>query len=145
MRVSIWIGLPVLALGVLLAYFAKELKYASHEVAGIVAVVLFILLSSMALGVGAALVIHWLMNLVAGWFAFVAEMFLSFSLFFIGVGVTAALVGDSWSALHIFLTFLFASTMLFGLAFVSLFGSVWESGKDIGSVLWKRFQKKRKR
>lgn len=145
MRVSIWIGLPVLAIGVLLAYFAKEIMYTSHEIAGIVAVVLFILLSSMALGVGAALVIHWLMNLVAGWFAFVAELFLSFALFFIGIGVTAALVGDMWSALHIFLTFLFGSMMLFGLAFVSLFGSVWESGRDIMEVLWKRFQKKRKR
>jgi hypothetical protein len=49
-----------------------------------------------------------------------------------------------WSALHIFITFLFGSMMLFGLAFVSLFGSVWESGRDVMAVLWKRFQKKRK-
>lgn len=145
MRVSIWLGLPILAVGILFAYFAKEIKFAAHDVAGIVAVVLFILLSSMALGVGAALVIHWMMNLVAGWFAFVAELFLSFALFFIGIGVTAALVGDMWSALHIFITFLFGSMMLFGLAFVSLFGSVWESGRDIMLVLWKRFQKKRRR
>jgi len=145
MRVSIWLGLPILALGILLAYFAKEIKFVAHDVAGIVAVVLFILLSSMALGVGAALVIHWMMNLVAGWFAFVAELFLSFALFFIGIGVTAALVGDMWSALHIFITFLFGSMMLFGLAFVSLFGSVWESGRDVMAVLWKRFQKKRRR
>ena len=76
MRVSIWLGLPILAIGILFAYFAKEIKFVAHDIAGIVAVVLFILLSSMALGVGAALVIHWMMNLVAGWFAFVAELFL---------------------------------------------------------------------
>jgi len=35
--------------------------------------------------------------------------------------------------------------MLFGLAFVSLFGDLWESAKDIIAVLFKRFQKKRRR
>lgn len=145
MRASIWLGIPVLAIGIALAYFAKELKFYSNEVAGLVAVVLFILLSAMALGVGAALVIHWFMNLVAGWFAFAAELFLSFALFFIGVGVTAALVGDSWNALHIFLTFLFSSMTLFGLAFVSLFGDLWESARDILEVLGKRFQRKAKK
>lgn len=141
MRVSIWIGLPVLALGILFSYLAKAIIQTPaitqlQTAAFITATVIFLLISAIFLGSGAAMVIHWIAGFVRHFKAFVAEIFLSFAVFFVGIGVTI-MSRNGWQALHLFFTFLTGSMTLFFLSFISLFGSLKE-----GFTLWtKRFKK----
>ena len=128
MRTSIWTGILTLALGIVLSYLADALIQLQavgpmQTVASMVAAVLFVLFSASMLGLGAGLVIHWIIGFATHWKAFLAELFLSFAIFFIGLGATI-MSRPWWTALQIFFTFLIASTTVFTLSFTSLFGGI---------------------
>ncbi len=144
MRVSIWIGLITLGLGIFLSYLADAMIQtqttgAMQTVASTFASVIFILFSASMLGVGSGLVVHWIIGFAAHWKAFIAEMMLSFATFFVGIGATI-MSGNIWTGLQVFFTFFTASIALFMLSFVNLFGSV---AGGIGKIT-KYFRKKKR-
>lgn len=146
MRPSIWIAIPTLALGILFSYMADSLialqTFGTLQTAsGIVATVLFVLFSAMLLGLGSALFIHWVFGFANHTLAFVAEINLSFALFFIGLGA-ALTIGVPWTALQLFCTFLFGSIILFFLSFITLFGSLGAGAAKITKYLKKRLRKR---
>lgn len=142
MRVSIFIGLFIAALGLFMSYLADELiqthTYSALQLtAKVFAAVLFVSFSATLLGLGAALIIHWLFGFATSWKAFAAELFLSFATFFVGIG--AALVSTPWlTAVHLFFTFFVASCALFIFSFASLFGGI-----AIGMFTIRRYIRKR--
>jgi len=144
MRISIWIGLMTLALGILLSYLADALIQAQatgalQTTAMLFAAVLFVLFSASLLGLGAGLVVHWIIGFGAHWKAFIAEMVISFATFFMGLGATI-MSGNWWTGLQVFFTFLIASMTLFFLSFVSLFGGMTEGIGKISKYFRKRFK-----
>ena len=144
MRVSIWLGLATLALGIFLSYLADAMikTYAIgtlQAIASTAAAVIFVLLSASLLGIGAGLVVHWIIGFAAHWKAFIAEMVLSFATFFIGIGATI-MSKNWWTALQVFFTFFTASSALFFLSFVSLFGGLVEGVVKIKKYIRKRFK-----
>ena len=143
MRVSFWLAVPTLALGVLFSYMADSLIALNtigglQTAASLVATVLFVVFSATLLGAGAALFIHWVFSFGNHYLAFAAELFLSFALFFVGLGA-ALTIGIPWTALQLFLTFLFGSLVLFGLSFVTLFGGFAEGITTVRKYIKKRF------
>ncbi len=146
MRISIWIGLLTLGLGIFLSYLADAMIQtqatgALQTTATLLASILFVLFSASMLGVGAGLVIHWIIGFASHWKAFVAEIFLSFATFFMGVGATI-MSGNYWTALQIFFTFFIASITIFSLSFISLFGGIFEGFASIKKYVKKRFRKR---
>ncbi len=128
MRISIWIGLLIFGLGILLSYLADAMIQtqatgAMQTAASTMASVLFVLFSATMLGVGAGLVIHWIIGFAAHWKAAIAEMVLSFATLFTGIGATI-MSGNIWTGVQVFFTFFTASLALFILSFVSLFGGM---------------------
>jgi len=117
MRISIWIGLLTLAIGILLSYLADAMIATQavgtlQTAASIVATVLFVLFSASMLGVGIGLVVHWIIGFASHWKGFIAEMILSFATFFVGIGATI-MSGNLWTGLQVFFTFFIASMILF--------------------------------
>jgi len=148
MRVSIWIGLPILGLGVLLSYLADAMIATQtitpiQTAAAILAAVLFVLFSASLLGLGAGLVVHWIIGFASEWKAFGAELVLSFATFFIGIGATA-MSSNAWQGLQIFFTFFAASLTIFLLSFVSLFGGVMIGMKTSAKYIKKRYPWKKR-
>ncbi len=147
MRVSLWIGLVILALGIFLSYLADAMiqtqtSGALQTVASTFAAVLFVLFSATMLGMGAGLVIHWIIGFATHWKAFIAEIILSFATFFVGIGATI-MSGNWWTALQVFFTFLVASAALFLLSFKSLSGGIGQSIHKGITYVRKKFKKKR--
>lgn len=149
MRVSIWLALPILALGVLFSYMADSLIALNtigglQTAASLVATVLFVVFSAVMLGAGAALFIHWVFGFGNHYLAFAAELFLSFALFFIGLG-GALTIGVPWTALQMFLTFTFGSIVLFSLSFIALFGGVAQGISAVRKYISKKISGDTKR
>jgi len=147
MRVSIWIGLITLGLGIFLSSLADALIATQtmgpiQTMAGTAASVIFILFSASMLGLGAALIVHWIVGFAAHWKAFFAELILSFAVFFIGIGATI-MSGNIWTGLQVFFTFFIASVTLFSLSFISLFGGLAEGIVSIKKYVKKKLKKKR--
>ena len=145
MRISIWIGLLTLAIGILLSYLADAMIATQavgtlQTAASIVATVLFVLFSASMLGVGIGLVVHWIIGFASHWKGFIAEMILSFATFFVGIGATI-MSGNLWTGLQVFFTFFIASTILFLLSFISLFGGVGEGVKKVRKYVKKKFKR----
>ena len=145
MRVSIWIGLVTLALGIFLSYLADAMiatqaAGAVQTTAVLVASILFVLFSASMLGLGAGLVVHWIIGFATHWKAFIAEIILSFATFFVGIGATI-MSGNWWTAAQVFFTFLIASITLFSLSFVSLFGGIAEGFGKVKKYIKKRFKR----
>jgi hypothetical protein len=147
MRVSIFIGLFTLAIGIVLSYMAKSLIAVQtvgtlQTTASIIATVLFILLSASMLGMGAGLVLHWLIGFASYGKAFVAELVISFAVFFMGIGAT--IMSRNWyTAVQVFFAFFTASVTIFSLSFINLFGSIAAGITHMTKRLKKRFRKKR--
>jgi hypothetical protein len=142
MRISIWIGLITLALGIFLSYLADAMIQTQtsttlQTTASLFASVLFVLFSAGMLGIGTALVVHWIIGFGAHWKAFIAEMVLSFATFFMGIGATI-MSGNIWTGLQAFFTFFIASMTLFSLSFVSLFGGIAEGIDKVTKYIKKR-------
>ncbi len=147
MRISIWIGLLTLALGIGLSYLASALIQTQaigtlQTAASLTAAILFVLFSATMLGIGAGLVVHWIIGFASHWKAFAAEIILSFATFFIGIGATI-MSRNWWTALQTFFTFLTISVSLFFLSFVSLFGGVTKGFKTITKYIKRKFKQKR--
>ncbi|MEM3154743.1 MAG: hypothetical protein QW165_04230 [Candidatus Woesearchaeota archaeon] len=131
MRVSLWIGIIVLALGIVLSYLADALidtvtSGVLQTTAVLVAAILFVIFSAAMLGTGAGLVIHWIIGFATHWKAFAAEIILSFAIFFVGIGATI-MSGNVWTGVQVFFTFFIASITLLALSFNNLFGGVSSS------------------
>jgi len=144
MRISIWIGLIILGLGIGLSYLADAMietqaTGAVQTTAVLVASILFVLFSASMLGFGAGLVVHWIIGFASHWKAAIAEIVLSFATFFIGIGATI-MSGNWWTAAQVFFTFLIASMTLFMLSFVSIFGGIAEGAVKIRKYVKKRFK-----
>jgi len=142
MRVSILLGLVIFLLGVGLSYLAYSMIQTQamgpvQTAAVIISATLFIIFSATMLGLGTGLVIHWIIGFATHWKAFLAELILSFAMFFTGIGA-AIMGGNIWLGLQIFFTFFIASVTLFSLSFISLFG-----GMAVGFVKVKKYAKKR--
>ncbi len=145
MRISIWIGLVTLTLGIFLSYLADAMIQTQasgtlQTTATLVASILFVLFSASLLGLGTGLVVHWIIGFASHWKAFMAEMVLSFATFFMGVGATI-MSGNWWTALQVFFTFLIASLTLFTLSFVSLFGGITEGVQKVTKYVKKRLKR----
>lgn len=145
MRVSIWIGFIILALGIALSYLADAMIETQatgpvQTTAVLVASILFVLFSAGMLGFGAGLVVHWIVGFAKRWKAATAEIVLSFATFFMGIGAT--IMSDNWwTAAQVFFTFLTASMTLFMLSFVSIFGGIAEGFVKIRKYIKKRFKR----
>ncbi len=145
MRISIWIGLVTLALGIGLSYLADAMIQTQasgtlQTTATLVASILFVLFSASMLGLGAGLVVHWIIGFASHWKAFITEMVLSFATFFIGIGATI-MSGNWWTAAQVFFTFLIASMTLFLLSFVSLFGGISQGVQKVKKYVRKKFKR----
>ncbi len=145
MRVSIWIGLITLALGIGLSYLADAMIQTQaagvmQTTAALIASILFVLFSASMLGLGAGLVVHWIIGFATHWKAFIAEMVISFATFFIGIGATI-MSGNWWTALQVFFTFLIASMTIFTLSFVSLFGGIAQGVQKVTKYVKKKFKR----
>lgn len=146
MRISIWIGLVTLALGIFLSYLADAMIQTQatgimQTTASLFATILYLVFSASMLGTGAALVIHWILGFAKHWKTFIAEIILSFATFFTGLGAT--IMSDNWlTGLQIFLTFTVASMMLVSLSAISLFGGVMEGLFAAKKYISKKFKKK---
>ncbi|MBW2970350.1 hypothetical protein KY309_00175 [Candidatus Woesearchaeota archaeon] len=146
MRISIWIGLPIFAIGILLSYLADAMIQTQtmgvmQTTAALIAAILYIMFSATMLGAGAGLVLHWIFGFASHWKAFIAEIVFSFAIFFVGIGATI-MSGNPWTGLQIFFTFLTASATLFILSFTSLFGGVLDGIKTIYKYAKKRIKKR---
>lgn len=148
MRISIFIGLFVFALGILLSFLADAMiatqtSTTLQTTASIIASVIFILFSASMLGFGAGLVIHWIFGFASSMKAFIFEIILSFATLFMGIGATI-MSSNIWTGLQIFFTFMTASIAIFSLSFISLFGGLMKGfiqtktyiGKKV--KLWKK-------
>lgn len=145
MRVSIWIGILTLALGIVLSYLADAMIQTQasgplQTTATLIASILFVLFSASMLGLGAGLVVHWIIGFATHWKAAIAEIVLSFATFFIGIGATI-MSGNLWTAAQVFFTFLIASMTLFMLSFVSLFGGIAQGASKVKKYIKKRFKR----
>jgi len=128
MRVSIWIGIVTLAVGIVLSYLADALintitSGALQTTAVLVAAALFVIFSAAMLGIGAGLVVHWIIGFATHWKAFITEIVLSFATFFIGIGATI-MSGNIWTGIQVFFTFFIASMTMFVMSFGNLYGSI---------------------
>jgi len=142
MRISIWIGLLTLAIGIFLSYLADAMIQTQttgtmQTTAAIIASVMYILISASMLGTGAGLVLHWLFGFAKHWKAYIAEIIFAMIIFIVGLIVTA-FSGNWWTALQAFFTFLTASTALFLLSFITMFGGIIQ-----GILKVKKYVKKR--
>jgi hypothetical protein len=145
MRTSIWIGIITLAIGILLSYLADAMIQTQtsgvlQTTASILAAVLFVLFSASLLGLGAGLVVHWIIGFATHWKAFIAEMILSFATFFVGIGATI-MSGNWWTALQVFFTFFVASITLFFLSFASLFGGIAQGFAKVKKYVKKKLKR----
>lgn len=145
MRISIWIGLLTLGIGIFLSYLADAMIQTQtvgtmQTTAAIIASVLFVLVSASMLGTGAALVLHWLFGFAKHWKAYIAEIIFAMVIFLVGLGVTI-LSGSWWTALQAFFTFLTASMALFFLSFVTMFGGIIKGLLAVKKYVKKRFKR----
>lgn len=145
MRVSVWIGIVTLIVGIVLSYLADALINTLttgplQTTAVLVAAALFVIFSATMLGFGAGLVVHWIIGFATHWKAFIAEMILSFATFFVGIGATV-MSGNWWTAVQMFFTFFIASATLFFLSFINLYGGVKGSGWQAFKYAKKKFKR----
>lgn len=128
MRLSIWFGIIFLALGFAIGILPDELLSVSGpaklSIATTLSAIIFIIFSGSLIGLGAALVLHWIIGFAAHSHtkAYIAEVLLSFATFFVGLGA-AFMSGNIWTGLHIFISFFSASIGLFNLSIINLFGT----------------------
>jgi len=145
MRTSIWFGVIILAFGIFLSYLADALIKTQtagvlQMTATLVAAILFVVFSATMLGLGAGLVVHWIIGFAMHWKAFIAEMILSFATFFVGIGA-AIMSGNWWTSLQVFCTFFIASLSLFTLSFVSAYGGLSQGYKSAKKYLKRKFKR----
>jgi hypothetical protein len=146
MRVSIWVGLVTLVLGIILSYLADALittvtSGALQTTAVLIAAACFVVFSATMLGIGAGLVVHWVIGFATHWKAFIAEIILAFATFFVGIGATI-MSGNIWTGVQVFFTFFVASLTLFSMSFGNLYGGISTGvSKGIG-YLKSKFTKK---
>ena len=145
MRVSIFIGLPIFALGIVLSYLAGALIVTQtvtplQTTANLFATAIFILFSASMLGIGIGLVVHWIIGFASHMKAFVAELVLSFAAFFVGIGATI-MSANFWSGLQLFFAFFTASMTLFSLSFINLFGGIAHGLFAVKKYVKKKFKK----
>lgn len=149
MRVSLWIGIVILAVGIVLSYLADALidtvtAGVLQTTAVLVAAILFVVFSATMLGAGAGLVIHWIIGFATHWKAFIAEIILAFATFFVGIGATI-MSGNLWTGVQVFFTFFIASMTLFIMSFANLYGGISSGIKHGITSVKKRFKKWKKR
>jgi len=144
MRTSIWFGIIILACGIFLSYLADAMidtqtAEGIQTTATITAAVLFVAFSAAMLGVGAGLIVHWIIGFAMHWKAFAAEIVIGFATFFIGIGA-AIMSGNWWTGMQVFCTFLIASITIFVLSFTTAFSGVKEGARDVkkGIKKWTR-------
>lgn len=128
MRISVWIGIVTLIAGIVLSYLADALiqtvtSGALQTTAVLAASMLFVIFSATMLGIGAGLVVHWIIGFATHWKAFIAEIILAFATFFVGIGATV-MSGGLWTGVQVFFTFFIASATLFSMSFANLYGGI---------------------
>lgn len=128
MRISVWIGIVTLIVGIVLSYLADALiqtvtSGALQTTAVLAASMLFVIFSATMLGIGAGLVVHWIIGFATHWKAFIAEIILAFATFFVGIGATI-MSGGLWTGVQVFFTFFIASATLFSMSFANLYGGI---------------------
>lgn len=145
MRTSIFFGIAIFGIGLLFSFLAKSLIHTPAPTmmatfATGLATALFVVFSAIFLGMGAGLILHWLLSFSSNWKAFIASVMLAVVSFFVGIGASIGLVALSgWTALQAFFTFLTLSFTLFLTSFVNLFGGTIHTYCNIKRL----FKKKR--
>ncbi|TAL56019.1 MAG: hypothetical protein EPN86_02915 [Nanoarchaeota archaeon] len=145
MRSSALIGIIILAAGIFVSYLSDELI--ATQTAGLqatattTAAVIFVALSAALIGVGAGLLVHWIIGFAVHWKAFMAEIIIGFATFFIGIGASL-MSGNWWTGMQVFCTFLIASITIFVLSFTTAFSGVKEEVRTVKKGL-KKWKKKR--
>lgn len=144
MRLSIWFGILFLAAGIGVSYLADALIGidaigTTASIATIISAVLFILFSASMIGIGAALILHWILGFATHSHlkVFILEIVLSFAIFFVGVG--AAIMSDNiWTGLHVFFSFVVTSIFLANLSIIHVFGSIAHGMEAAGHFINKK-------
>jgi len=147
MRASLWIGLLTLLIGVGFFFLGTNLVQtqttnSSQTVATGFATALFIVFSALFIGIGTALIAHWIFGFFPSGPAFAIETFLGFALFFIGIGITI-MNRSPYSALFGFLTFFTISIALFCLAVTRLFGGISSGVHTLTKKIGKKLSRKK--
>lgn len=145
MRISVWIGIATLLVGLVLSYLADALiktvtAGALQTTAVLAASMLFVIFSATMLGIGAGLVVHWIIGFATHWKAFIAEIILAFATFFVGIGATI-MSGTLWTGVQVFFTFFIASATLFTMSFANLYGGVSAGVSKGFSYIKSKFKK----
>lgn len=153
MRASLPTGIILLVLGIVFCYLAQGIMGApaltqDQMISITVAFVFYLLSSATLLGIGGALVVHWLASFGKPFTAFGFEMVLSFAVFV--AGIIGAIISTHWSSgLHIVLACFTASSMLLILSFISFFGGVMQGIKSCTKEIKKKmpqfFSKKKRK
>jgi len=147
MRISWITGIILFALGLLFSYMADALIKTPAETmmatfAANFAVVLFVIFSAIMLGVGAGLILQWLLGFAEKWKAALAGIMLAVIALFVGIGASIGLVvSNGWTALQTFFTFLTLSVTLFFASVCYLFGSTIDVFGSLKKTFKKKFRK----
>lgn len=115
MRQSILIGIVVFSAGMIIAKSAAEL----HQGRIIIGAYLVLVISSLLIGTGAGLTIHWLLGFAKKWKTAIAEIVISFAALFVGIGA-AVMSQNVWKATQVLIAFVFASLTIMMMSPISL-------------------------
>lgn len=126
MKMTFFIGLLLFGIGLGFSYLTDGIIQAQTNTAlqttsTLIASILFLSMSGIFLGIGAALLLHWVLSFGHPLKAFAAELFFSVAVFFTGLGVTFT-ADNTWTALQAFFTFSVAAISIFIVSFSNFFG-----------------------
>ena len=137
MRWSFVLGVLLFAIGFGFSYLAYSLDLSIASRMGVatsIAAFFYVLFSSVFLGYGVALLLHWLFEFTGSMRAFFGQVIFAIALFFAGVGASI-MSGEMFLGLHVFFTFATAGIGLLCLSFTTVFGTVGRGFFVLGKYL----------
>ena len=147
MRISIIIDAILFAIGILFSFLADALiGLPAQSVLEISAAnfgaVLLVIISAALMGIGAGLILHWIIGFSKKITASIASLLLCGTALFIGIGASIGFIALSgWTALQAFVTFITLSCVLFISSFVLFFSGFYrgiETLRKRAGMFWQK-------